>query len=227
VRIPFVSKELTEPMRRRLELAVAVAQERILATHVEHALRLIDLVGEQVPFENALEIYTRLLRLGEDEARAITTRSLAIIGERASEAEVWPELITQAEVDAAAEKGGRSLVRQIRQRLRGRVNDDVRRWVELAAARTEVAVLAVHVDNAVNFVELLQKEMLLTEAVELYLEALDVREAIAEVAYFMTLARLAEDHLPDRGGPRATETVIAGPTPAEVRHLRVMEKDGS
>src|SRR5688572_8413710 len=104
-------------MRRRVELAIAVAQERLLSTHVDHVLNLIQLVGNQVPFENALSIYTRLLRLSEDEARVITTRALATMGERANESEAWPELITEQEATDAAKKGGRSLVKQMRQRL--------------------------------------------------------------------------------------------------------------
>jgi len=231
VKNPFASKDLSDPMRRRVELAVAVAQERLLATHVEYVLRLIRLVGEQVPFESALNIYTRLLRLSEDETRNITTRALAIIGEKATETEAWPELVTQAEAEQAEAKGSRSFVKQIRQRLRGRVNDDLRRWVELAAARTEVAVLGTHVENALGFVELLEKEMPFTEAVELYLEALDVRDSIAEVAYYMALARLAEQHLPERAGPAAAQPVPAGAgtgtTAAEARHLRVVEKEGA
>ncbi len=227
VKNPFASKDLSDPMRRRVELAVAVAQERLLATHVEHVLRLIRLVGDQVPFESALSIYTRLLRLSEDETRNITTRALAIIGEKASETEAWPELVTQAEVDQAEERGSHSFVKQIRQRLRGRVNDDLRRWVELAAARTEVAVLGTHVENALGFVELLEKEMPFTEAVELYLEALDVRDSIAEVAYYMALAKLAEEHLPERAGPVAAQPVPAGAGPGDARHLRVVEKEGA
>jgi hypothetical protein len=82
---PFSSRDVSEPTRRRTELAVAVAQERLLSTHVNNALKLIQLVGEQVPFENALEIYTRLLRLSTDEKRVITTRALATLGERAVE----------------------------------------------------------------------------------------------------------------------------------------------
>ncbi len=225
---PFASKDLSDPMRRRVELAVAVAQERLLATHVEHVLRLIRLVGDQVPFESALNIYTRLLRLSEDETRNITTRALAIIGEKATETEAWPELVTQAEVDQAQEKGSRSFVKQIRQRLRGRVNDDLRRWVELAAARTEIAVLETHVENALGFVELLEKEMPFTDAVELYLEALDVRDSIAEVAYYMALAKLADEHLPERAGPvAAAQPVPAGAGTGDARHLRVVEKEGA
>ena len=194
---PFNSKELAEPTRRRVELAVAVAQERLLATHVDHALNLIQLVGDQVPFENALAIYTRLLRLSDDEARVITTRALAILGERAAETETWPELITAAELEEA-EEGGR-FIRTVRQRLRGRVNEDLRRFVELSAARTEVAILETHVENALNFVELLDRDLPFTEAVELYLELLEVRESVAEVAYYMALTKLSEQHLPQPG----------------------------
>jgi hypothetical protein len=71
--------------------------------------------------------------------------------------------------------------------------------IELAAARTEVAILNTHVDNALNFVELLEKDQPLTDSVELYLELLEVRESVAEVAYYMALTRLSEKHLPKPG----------------------------
>lgn len=191
---PFSSKDLSDTMRRRVELAVAVAQERLLATHVQHALRLIQLVGEQVPFENALAIYTRMLRLSEDEARVITTRALATLGEQGVRGEIWPELATSEGVSAKEPR--RSFVMLMRSRLRGRVNDDMRRQVELAAARTEIAILHTHVENSLQFVDLLEHEMPFIEAVELYLDALQVRDSIAEVTAYMALSRLAEEHLP-------------------------------
>jgi hypothetical protein len=223
VKNPFVSKDVSEPMRRRVELAIAVAQERILSTHVDHVLNLIQLVGNQVPFENALAIYTRLLRLSEDEARVITTRALAIMGERANKAEAWPELITEAEAQESTRTGGgRSLMKNVRQRLRGRVNEDLRRFVELAAARTEVSILETHVDNALGFVEMLEKELPFTEAVELYLEGLDVRDSIAEVAYYMALSRLADKTIPEPK-PTAGHPGSAQKEPL----LRVVENEAS
>jgi tetratricopeptide (TPR) repeat protein len=192
----FSSRDVSEPLRRRFELAIAVAQERLVSTHVDHALTLIQLLGDQVPFENALGIYTRLLRLSDDEARVITTRALAILGERAARSDEWPELVTASEAREAAEGGGRSFLRNMRQRMRGRVKDDLRRWVEMIAARTEVALLETHVENALNFVELLEKEQPASEAIEMYLEALDVRDSIAEIAYYLALSKLADDKLP-------------------------------
>lgn len=205
---PFSSNDLSDTMRRRVELAVAVAQERLLSTHVQHALLLIQVVGEHVPFENVLAIYTRMLRLSEDEARVITTRSLATLGEQGVRGEVWPEMTSE---QAPSEREPRkSFMNVMRSRLRGRVNDDLRRQVELAAARTEVAILHTHVENALQFVELLENEMPLIEAVELYLDALQVRDSIAEVTAYMALSRLADEHLP------AVPAQPAEPSPRQV-----------
>lgn len=195
-------------MRRRFELAIAVAQERLLSTHVDHALRLIQLVGEQVPFENALGIYTRLLRLSDDEARVITTRALAILGEQYAGSAEWPEPEPEPEQDES--DSARSFLRNMRARLRGRVKDEMRRWVELSAARTEVAILNAHVENALNFVDLLENEQPAAEAVELYLDALEVRDSVAEVAYYFALARIADEELPEsprRPGSRRQQAV--------------------
>jgi hypothetical protein len=200
VKNPFTSKDLSEGMRRRVELAIAVSQERLLSTHVEHALRLIRLVADKVPFENALGIYTRLLRLSDDEARVITTRALATLGEQAARSEEWPELVTKAEAEEVDRESAtpRKFISNMRQRMRGRVKDDLRRWVELSAARTEVALLETHVENALNFVELLEKEdhVPTSEAVEMYFDALEVRESMAEIAYYVTLSRIADAQLP-------------------------------
>lgn len=219
---PFASRELSDPLRRRVELAVAVAQERLLSTHVDNILKLIELIGDQVPFENALAIYTRLLRLSDDEARTITTRALAVIGERADTAG-WPENIPEVEAAEAEEgTGGHSFFRQLRQRLKGRVNEELRRVVELSAARTEVAVMNQHLENALDFVELLEKEIPLTDAVALYLEALEVRDSIAEVVYYLALARLADERLPKSG---AAQTARVGSPGRSEPRLRMVESD--
>src|SRR5690606_26506091 len=109
---------LSESTRRRVELATAVAQERLLSTHVDHGLRLIQLLGDEVPFESALEIYTRLLRLSDDETRVVTTRALAILGEKATEA---PKDYLEDIVETPKPDGGssQSFLTTMRQRLRG------------------------------------------------------------------------------------------------------------
>lgn len=225
MKTPFASKGLSLAARRHIEIAIAVAQERLLSTHVEHALELIELVGDQVPFDDALEIYNRLLRISAEEERIITTRALAILGERDDQPQGWAERMANA--DAAAANGGGSIFGNLRQRLRGRINDELRHWIELEAARTEVALLHTHVANALNFVEILRNEMSPTEATELYLEALEVRDSIAEVVYYITLARLNGTIIPARNKEPAIQVGPVTQTTQEDRLLRVVENDGA
>ncbi|MFW6330214.1 MAG: hypothetical protein ACOC3J_00680 [Gemmatimonadota bacterium] len=211
------SNGLSESARKRVELAVAVAQEKLLSDHVDHALDLVALVNEDVSFSDALQIYTRLMRLDEDEAQNVKTRVLAVLGKKAEEGEAWPEPEARQASDQAS---GRSWFRHITLRLRGRENEELRRRIELIAARTEVALIQTHVDNALDFVGFLKKggEVGEQRAVELYLDALDVRESIAEVTYYMALARIADDILPPHGAG------VPGPH-AEVKSARDTEEE--
>jgi hypothetical protein len=204
-------KGLSQAARKRVELGVAVSQEKLLAAHVDHALDLIALVNQDVSFTDALEIYGRLLRLDEDQERNIGTRTLAIVGEKGAIQTGWsePEPAPRGDADAG-EDAGRSLFGQLRHRLRGRVNEDLRRRIEFVAARAEVALLHTHVDNALHFVDLLDNETNERHAIELYLDALDVRDAIAEVVYYMCLARMADEILPPHGSGLATARERAG-----------------
>src|SRR5690606_29131679 len=114
VKTPFASKGISQPLRRRIDLAIAVAQERLLSTHVEHALELIELVGDQVPFDDALDIYTRLLRLTEDEARIITTRALAYLGEDHNNRKTWPERMAEADEAAKVNRARFGIIGNLR-----------------------------------------------------------------------------------------------------------------
>lgn len=194
------SNALSDSARKRVELAVAVAQEKLLSDHVDHALDLVALVNDEVTFSSALSIYTRLMRLDEDEAQNVRTRALAILGKKADEEGSLPDRMEVAPEEKSS-SGGRSWFGGLTTRLKGRDNEELRRRIELIAARTEVALIHTHVDNALHFVGFLRQEEELDEqeAVELYLDALDVRESIAEVTYFLTLARIADEILPPHG----------------------------
>jgi hypothetical protein len=198
------SNGLSDSARKRVELAVAVSQEKLLSDHVDHALDLVALVNDNVTFSAALSIYTRLMRLDEDEAHNVRTRALAILGKKADEAGTLPDAVRDEADESSSSSGsssGRSWFGGFTQRLRGRENEELRHRIELIAARTEVALIHTHVDNALHFVSFLREEDELDEqkSVELYLDALDVRESIAEVTYYLALARIADEVLPEHG----------------------------
>ena len=217
----FATRELSDSVRRRLELAVAVAQERLLNAHVHHALAMVHVVDGRMSYGQAVSVYTRVLGLTDDDARVVSTRALANLGEKAA-AEDWPEPAPEPEPEPE-ERGERwrSLLDVVKTRLRGRVNDEMRRRVEFAAARAEVDLLDAHVENALEFIGLLEREMAATEAVELYLDALDVRDGIGEVVYYKGIAHLADRHLPAPPAKAATP-----PLTSDEPRLRVVERDG-
>lgn len=216
----FGSSDLTDATRRRLDLAVAVAQERLLGTHVRYALDLVELVHGRVEFASALDIYVRMLGLDDDDARVVTTQVMARIGEReeeeaeAAQAAAARAAASVAETSRPASDGDgrphRSFIAAIRDRLRGRENDDLRTLVDLHRARTEVALLETHVDNAMGFVEVARAERPVDEAAEMYIESLGVREAIAPVVYYITLDRLSDEFLPRTEGRAPAEGQAPG-----------------
>jgi hypothetical protein len=197
VRNLFGSSDLTDATKRRLDLAIAVAQERLLGTHVRYALDLVELIGGRVDLVSALDIYGRMLGLDDDDARVVSTQVMARIGEQ--EEEAAEKLPRPPEAPRPSEGDGRqhrSFIAAIRDRLRGRENDELRTLVDLHRARTEVALLETHVDNAMSFVVVARAERPVDEAAEMYIESLGVREAIAPVVYYITLDRLSDEFLP-------------------------------
>lgn len=227
------ARSLTEPVRRRIDMAVAVAEERLLSTHVAYALDLIRLVEDDVPFDDALDIYARLLQLSSEAAGVLSTRVLATLGEQTGREPERPDEPEPAREEDGGEKDDdRSFFAQLRDRLRGRMNERLRFMIELEAARTEEALLYAHVENALSFVDLLDGEMPAPRAVDLYMDALEVRDSSSDVIYYLTLSRLADQQLP---APHRAERPIPGPFPTNAAGeaggptpgVEVMQSDGA
>ncbi len=173
-----------------MDLTTAVCQERLLATHVRHVLALVYLVADRLAFDDALDIYVRILRLSPEQARNIGSRALAELGRRgnpAARVEAVPSEEPEPEEEpvAAGAARGRSdaIFARLRRRVRGRVQDELRERINLAAARTEDALLETHVENALLFARALADEVGPPEAIELYLETMMLPEGIADVIY--------------------------------------------
>lgn len=202
----FPWRKLGETLRLRVEITAAIARERILETHIEYALQMIEAADGRVPVLRALEIYERLLRLSEHEALVLRNRVLACHP-------AWspPD---ESTVAAAAEPDG-SMFQRIRRRLRGRVDPELRHAIELALGSAEVGLFRCHVDNAVRLTRVLEPHISVAEAVQLYCELLGVRSSQLEVLYHHTLCRLREDQLVAAEARQVTESVGEGTTASE------------
>ncbi len=212
-----LTRNNSRPSQRQIDLTTAVCQERLLATHVRHVLALVDLVSDQLPFDSAVDIYVRVLRLNPEQARNVASRALAALGQRGvipSQDGVAPLVESDDDVtDAPADEGLRGRSEQtfarFRRRIRGRVQEDLRHRINLAAARAEDTLIAAHVDNALTFVKTFD-EMGTSEAAELYLETMSIQEGVADVIYNRALRSIADESLPPVEGEPGTAAAGAG-----------------
>lgn len=200
-------RRLGEAMRRKLEVASAMAWEALVDTHVEQAALFAALLAEFQPIEEALPRYLREMDLGETMATAIRTRVLM----RIEEAEDEPPAPTTPRLHYAARSGagnggddeeeGWGLLRQPQRMVRGvmrrqRRNEEMERIVLLALARAEEHLIRTHVENAIGFVALLQEHLPLDRSVQQYLGAVGLAGGRAQTVFQRTMARLADVHLP-------------------------------
>jgi hypothetical protein len=200
-------KSSSRAMQRQVDLATAVCQERLLATHVRHVIAFVDLVSDRLAFDDALDIYVRVLRLTPEQARNVGSRALAELGrrdgtvQRARRAGAAVEVIEPEDEPAEPEprvEGGRAdaLFGRLRRRVRGRVQDELRERINLSAARTEDELLETHVQNALIFVRTLGDETAAPDATELYLDTMMLPEGMGDVIYNRALRTLADKVLP-------------------------------
>lgn len=222
-----LNRNSSRALQRQVDLTTAVCQERLLATHIRHVLGLVDLVADQLPFDSALDIYVRILRLTPEQARNVGSRALAALGRRAGLPDV-SELDLDAAADSTGERdeegdevregGGRldAVFSRVRRRIRGRVHEDLRNRINLAAARAEDDLFATHVENSLIFAKALSDEMPLAEAVELYLETMMIPEGVSDVIFNRSLRNVADEVLPPLPHGREARRPVDAPLPGGV-----------
>lgn len=222
-----LTRKISRAMQRQVDLTTAVCQERLLSTHVRHVLALVDLVTDELPFDSAVDIYARILRLTPEQARNVGSRALAAIGRRSglTEAEELNLDLAddESDLDDAASRSadeGRfdAVFSRVRRRIRGRVKDDLRQRINLAAARAEDSLFETHVQNALVFGKALAEEVPLHEAVDLYLDVMSIPEGVSDVIFNRALRVVADDVLPPLDAARVPRREVDGrsaaPAPA-------------
>lgn len=193
--------------QRELQVIAAVAREAVLQLHVAHALELIDLAANRVSVLRMLAIYTRLHALAEADAEMLVNKVLAVVGQQRKGR--TPLVYVEGEDENIGDT--RSFVNVVRDRLKGRVLHDLRRWVELHTGSTQVALLEQHVLHAKRFVAELAETHNIGDALAIYRDLAGVPANMADALYICTLERLAAEEL-----PRAQAPAQPAPDPAQV-----------
>jgi hypothetical protein len=204
-RIP--SRRLTDSVRRRLEVATAMAWEALVETHVVQATQFVLMFHDRMPLEDALARYLLETDQTDSMASAVRTRVLVALegpmrgnvsGDGAGEADA---VAGPAEADAEGWSRFRPDVVLRGMKERQRREDETELWVRLGIARAEEAVIRTHVDNAITFAALLEDEVPLDRAVQYYLGAVVLAGARGQAVLQRTMSRLADVHLPAPAQP--------------------------
>jgi hypothetical protein len=202
------SKALDAAKRSELEIAAAVAREGILQLHMTAALRLIEIASDRVSAVRILGIYLRLHGFNGAEASILANRVLAHIGQRAARGAVIGSPVIVEGDEPEIQQDAVSLLRAVRERLRGRIHHELRRWVELHTGATQLALLDTHVRHAERFVRELAETHSVSAATQVYIEMVGVGPALREVLYLGVLDKLADEELPKRKSKTPEVTVL-------------------
>ena len=200
-----LDRNLGVARRRELEVAAAVAREKIMQFHVSSALRLIALAADRVPPARMLEIHLRLHQVVGAESELLAYRVLAAMGE--SSAADSARLFLPAEVQP--EEDSASLWRVLRSRLRGRVHHDLRRWVELAVGAAQAGMVEIHAEHAVRFARALSETHTVQQSAALYSEMAAVASPLRQPLLIKLLTRLAAEDLPAVSAPSLQDRAAA------------------
>jgi hypothetical protein len=196
-RISTARRLLPESVRRRLEVATAMAWESIVETHIANARQFVQMLGERVELEEALARYMSEMDLSDSIATAVNSRVLVEFEDPATGAAAAIPL--REDGDGSESDGWRRfrpdvVVRGVMERRRS--SDETERWIELLIARAEEGLIRTHVENAITFAALLEPYASLSRAVGHYVDAVALSGGRAQAVFQRTMARLADANLP-------------------------------
>jgi hypothetical protein len=202
---PKRSTAVPASVEQQLEMSAALARERLMEVHFRYAMELIEHVRDEIDPGRALGIYTRLHGLRGEDANTLYQRVFVALGRRTRRP------FAHGAADSPDEwETPDTIIGVIRRRLRGRVNRELRQWVEFHTGRAETELLWAHVENSLEFADLLQPHVGVGEAVAYYTDALRVPHYRRETVYYLALAHLSPEPAPALVEPTAASAERAG-----------------
>jgi hypothetical protein len=200
-------RSLPEALKRKLDVTTAMAWESLVDTHVEEATAFILRLEDYSPIEEAVTRYLREMDLTETMAAAVKTRvllGLEDIDRQRAEAGLDDddEDNRNKNDDQNADDDDEAVWRRFRPsamvrevKARQRKGEEIDRLTMLLLARGEERVIGTHVENAIGFAALLDGNLTLDRAVQLYLGSVNLAGCRGQVVFQRTMAKLADVHL--------------------------------
>lgn len=164
--------------RRQLTLALATAEERLVEAHAIAAEHFLRAIHAEIPYPRALEIFHRLVDVPERIRQAVGVRALASLAKQ-------PDAPATA-IDPFV--GLKGMIHKFAARLKGRRAESLRLRIDRESRRARALVESAYIQGATTIVEELKDQIAPVEAIQFYIEALDIGPGWGEQIFHLAVA---------------------------------------
>jgi hypothetical protein len=176
------SLRLPPEAQRRLTLTLATAEERLIEVHTEAAREFVRVTQDELPYDRGLEIFFRLTATPARIREAVAVQTLASLAKEPTASTPLLDIGT----------GLRGFIQEFVRRLQGRRAEGLRTRVGRAAAAARDRIKGAYLQGASLVVQELKGEVEPAEAVQAYIEALDIGPGWGERIFHEAVAAMGD-----------------------------------
>jgi hypothetical protein len=207
-------RRIPAPLHLPVRIEYAAGWEALIDTHTSQALQFVCEFASRLPALEALDLYFQVVAVPELMQEAVRTRTLTRL-----EPESLPPLTVLRELQGWQRLRPDLVVAQ--HRFRRRYRERTLQLARMVGARAAEAVIAIHVENAIGFTQLLKGQMPVEQATDQYLREFGLAASTAQMVWQRVQARVAGEALTeqyeDPPPPRIEEVVPVGEQQLEER----------
>lgn len=166
-------------LRRRLSLALARAEHGLTEAHASAAAVFLRETADVLPPERAIRVYFRLAEVPPRLEPWVRVQAFAVLAGGGP-----------LPAPRGGYEDGTGLLDPVRRRIRGRQDDELRRRVEQVVHTARNNVESTYLDGATSMASLLDGVVPPAEAVQIYLDALEVEPEWAARIFHQAMAEV-------------------------------------
>lgn len=166
-------------LRRRLSLALARAENGLTQTHASAAAAFLRETADVLPPDRAIRVYFRLAEVPARLEPWVRVQAFAVLAEGGP-----------LPAPRGGYEDGTGLLAPVRRRIRGRQDDELRRRVERVVHAARRNVESTYLDGAASVASLLNGVVPFAEAIQIYLDALEVEPDWAARIFHQAMAEV-------------------------------------
>lgn len=181
-------RRIPDALHLQVRVAYAMSWEALIDTHTRQALQFVSEFATRIPVLGALDLYFQVTAVPEAMHEVVRSRTLTAIDVKTVPEPVEMPVLTgwgRLRLDLVLEHS----------RYRRRYHERTLELARMAGARAAEALVASHVENALELAWLLKGVMPVKAATDHYLREFGLQASVAQMVMQRVQARVASDEL--------------------------------